>query len=112
MLLISSLVYATDFFPYSFYVNIYALSLKILCSHFTVSGTLRTNLDPFNLHDDATLWDALKRSYLVADTSKRNSVGQEEDSPSGVHTPVNRFTLDTVIEDEGGNLSIGQVCES
>lgn len=72
------------------------------------SGTLRTNLDPFNLHDDATLWDALKRSYLVADTSRRNSVVPEEDSSSGVHTPVNRFTLDTVIEDEGGNLSIGQ----
>ena len=88
------------------------LSLKIFCSHFIVSGTLRTNLDPFNLHDDATLWDALKRSYLVADTSKRNSVVQEDDSSSGVHTPVNRFTLDTVIEDEGGNLSIGQVCES
>lgn len=27
---------------------------------------------------------------------------------SGAHTPVNRFTLDSVVEDEGGNLSIGQ----
>lgn len=35
----------------------------------------------------------------------------EGDTPvgSGAQTPVNRFTLDTVIEDEGGNLSIGQV---
>ncbi|KAG6854376.1 hypothetical protein C0991_007367 [Blastosporella zonata] len=75
------------------------------------SGTLRSNLDPFGLHDDATLWDALKRSYLVdntpkVDTSKRNSL--EEDIPSGAHTPMNRFTLDSAIEDEGGNLSIGQ----
>ncbi|TFK40264.1 ABC transporter [Crucibulum laeve] len=72
------------------------------------SGTLRSNLDPFNLHDDATLWDALKRSYLV-ETTKRNSVTTpDDDSSSGAHTPVNRFTLDSIIEDEGANLSIGQ----
>ncbi|KAJ3795163.1 ABC transporter [Lentinula aff. detonsa] len=74
------------------------------------SGTLRTNLDPFNLHDDAKLWDALKRSYLV-DNTKRASVitsSSETGGYSGSDTPVNRFTLDSVIEDEGGNLSIGQ----
>jgi len=32
----------------------------------------------------------------------------EDNVLSGADTPVNRFTLDTVIEDEGGNLSIGQ----
>ncbi|KAF8907317.1 ABC transporter [Gymnopilus junonius] len=72
------------------------------------SGTLRSNLDPFSLHDDAMLWDALKRAYLV-ETSKNNSIITPEDEPpSGAQTPVNRFTLDTVIEDEGGNLSVGQ----
>ncbi|KAG6817160.1 hypothetical protein H0H87_012121 [Tephrocybe sp. NHM501043] len=81
----------------------------------SVSGTLRSNLDPFGLHDDATLWDALKRSYLVDHTqkaveSKRNSVVlPEDDITSGAHTPTNRFTLESIIEDEGGNLSIGQV---
>ena len=45
-------------------------------------------------------------------TSKRSSLSPPEDNvPSGADTPVNRFTLDTVIEDEGGNLSIGQVCD-
>jgi len=73
------------------------------------SGTLRSNLDPFGLHDDATLWDALKRAYLVDNTSKHNSLALSDDEvPSGAHTPMNRFTLDSVIEDEGGNLSIGQ----
>ncbi|GLB40491.1 putative transporter [Lyophyllum shimeji] len=73
------------------------------------SGTLRSNLDPFGLHDDATLWDALKRAYLVENTSKHNSLALPDDEvPSGAHTPMNRFTLDSVIEDEGGNLSIGQ----
>ncbi|KAF7312085.1 ABC transporter protein [Mycena indigotica] len=69
------------------------------------SGTLRTNLDPFNLADDATLWDALRRSYLV-DTPKRESTSSEPGT--GANTPVNKFTLDTPIEDEGQNLSVGQ----
>jgi ABC-type multidrug transport system fused ATPase/permease subunit len=43
------------------------------------------------------------------DTTRQSAVKSAEDAPSGTHTPVNRFTLDTPIEDEGGNLSIGQV---
>ncbi|KAK0204702.1 P-loop containing nucleoside triphosphate hydrolase protein [Desarmillaria ectypa] len=67
------------------------------------SGTLRSNLDPFNSHDDAKLWDALKRSYLVDSPAKAVA-----DENGDVSTPINRFSLDTVIEDEGANLSIGQ----
>lgn len=51
------------------------------------SGTLRSNLDPFGAYDDQRLWDAMKRAYLVDDESTNSS------QP--------RFTLDTVIEDEG-----------
>ncbi|KAJ8520164.1 hypothetical protein ONZ45_g2986 [Pleurotus djamor] len=71
------------------------------------SGTLRSNLDPFNLHDDAKLWDALKRSYLV-ESNKRASVTVDDELPSGANTPTARFTLETPIEDEGANLSVGQ----
>ncbi|KIY65390.1 hypothetical protein CYLTODRAFT_492364 [Cylindrobasidium torrendii FP15055 ss-10] len=60
------------------------------------SGTLRSNIDPFNLHDDVALWDALKRSYLV------------DTKPLEGDTSAPRFTLDSVIEDEGSNLSVGQ----
>ncbi|KAJ7678475.1 ABC transporter [Mycena rosella] len=69
------------------------------------SGTLRTNLDPFNLADDATLWDALRRSYLIEPTKQD---GLDDETPTGSSTPINKFTLDTVIEDEGNNLSVGQ----
>ncbi|KAJ7510445.1 putative ATP-binding cassette transporter protein YOR1 [Mycena galericulata] len=69
------------------------------------SGTLRTNLDPFSLADDATLWDALRRAYLVEFTKRENA---DDEKPSGSNTPVNKFSLDTVIEDEGNNLSVGQ----
>jgi ABC-type multidrug transport system fused ATPase/permease subunit len=82
-----------------------------------VSGTLRSNLDPFGLHDDARLWDALRRSYLVEDTKPNSSAkeeeaginGDEDQRGTGSTTPnAPRFTLDSTIEDEGSNLSIGQ----
>ena len=83
-----------------------------------VSGTLRSNLDPFGLHDDARLWDALKRSYLVDDTKPLSSAKAEEAGIDGDENdqrgteatlPNNsRFTLDSPIDDEGSNLSIGQ----
>ncbi|KDR78885.1 hypothetical protein GALMADRAFT_244528 [Galerina marginata CBS 339.88] len=72
------------------------------------SGTIRSNLDPFNQRADATLWDALKRAYLVETSTAAMTVPSEEKAPSGAATPVNRFDLDTVVEDEGNNLSVGQ----
>ena len=100
----------------SFYVSYLRLSQKRSTTHnslssvYVVSGTLRSNLDPFNLHDDVTLWDALKRSYLV-EPSKHESLirSSEHETQSEAHTPVNRFTLDMVVEDDGANLSVGQV---
>ncbi|KIP05008.1 hypothetical protein PHLGIDRAFT_14797, partial [Phlebiopsis gigantea 11061_1 CR5-6] len=73
------------------------------------SGTLRSNLDPFGNHDDARLWDALKRSYLVEDKRHPSIDLPDEDATlAGQSTPANRFSLDSAIEDEGGNLSVGQ----
>jgi ABC-type multidrug transport system fused ATPase/permease subunit len=73
---------------------------------FLVSGTLRSNLDPFGLYDDSRLWDALKRAYLV-DTNETQppspiTVTESEQTTS-------RFDLDTAIDGEGSNLSVGQV---
>ncbi|KAF8598170.1 ABC transporter [Ceratobasidium sp. AG-I] len=74
------------------------------------SGTLRSNLDPFGIYDDARLWDALKRAYLVdrPPAAGKDILEDGESVPSGAQTPVNRFTLDTAVEEEGGNLSVGQ----
>ncbi|KAJ7204157.1 ABC protein [Mycena pura] len=66
------------------------------------SGTVRTALDPFSKYDDGRLWDALKRSYLVG---TRPSTPTDDDS-SAEHR--NRITLDTAIETEGANLSVGE----
>lgn len=77
-----------------------------LMSLWSVSGTLRSNLDPFGIHDDARLWDALKRSYLVDQIpGQPSSTDAGSNTPSG---PKPRFSLDSPIEEEGANLSIGQ----
>ena len=50
------------------------------------------------------LWDALRRSYLVGSSSSQTagtSTGTAETTPG-------RITLDTVIESEGSNLSVGE----
>lgn len=97
------------------------------------SGTIRSNLDPFGLYEDARLWDALRRAYLVDNTDGPGAAkisqdynktdyeakismdgGDEGAGPaaatlaSGATTPMNRYTLDTVIESEGSNLSVGE----
>ncbi|ORY64744.1 P-loop containing nucleoside triphosphate hydrolase protein [Leucosporidium creatinivorum] len=61
------------------------------------NGTLRSNLDPFGVYDDQLLWDALRRAWLV-------------ERVAGVDGSVqaSRFNLETAIEDEGGNLSVGE----
>jgi ABC-type multidrug transport system fused ATPase/permease subunit len=58
-----------------------------------LSGTLRQNLDLFDQHDDAVLYDALRAAGLF-------SVQDESEEA--------RLTLDSVIASGGGNLSVGQ----
>ncbi|KAH8915903.1 ABC transporter [Atractiella rhizophila] len=93
------------------------------------NGTVRSNLDPFNEYDDARLWDALKRAWLVegdkVDESKRQSIlkeplegedvkekegeeGKAKEEGEKKEKPKSRFHLDLVIEDEGLNLSVGE----
>ncbi|KAK4259954.1 hypothetical protein QN277_006228 [Acacia crassicarpa] len=54
------------------------------------SGTVRFNLDPFNEHNDADLWEALERAHLK-DVVRRNSLG-----------------LEAEVSEGGENFSVGQ----
>lgn len=54
-------------------------------------GTVRSNLDPFNEHTDAALWEALRQAHLSGGEGGGGGVG-----------------LETAVEEEGMNFSLGQ----
>jgi len=58
-------------------------------------GTIRSNLDPFHEHSDLELWSALRQADLVSNEQEM------EDHSSRIH-------LDSVVEEEGLNFSLGQ----
>lgn len=66
---------------------------------------MRSNLDPFSIYDDARLWDALRRSYLVDPETDEVSSAPVDDEG---HHGRRQISLDTVIENEGANLSVGE----
>lgn len=62
------------------------------------NGTVRSNLDPFDEHTDLELWSALRQADLIpADAS----LGDRRTDPSRIH-------LDSVVEEDGLNFSLGQ----
>ncbi|KAI8360085.1 hypothetical protein B0O80DRAFT_194371 [Mortierella sp. GBAus27b] len=56
-------------------------------------GTIRSNLDPFNEHNDAALWASLRRVHLInGDGTESNTFGN----------------LDSEVQENGNNFSQGQ----
>ncbi|KAF8509514.1 ABC protein [Hysterangium stoloniferum] len=82
------------------------------------SGTIRTNLDPFSVYDDAQLWDALRRAYLVEALSysdekipyeRKDDMSIIDDAGhSDSCTLAGGLSLETVVESEGANFSTGE----
>ncbi|XP_042235553.1 multidrug resistance-associated protein 1-like isoform X2 [Homarus americanus] len=54
------------------------------------SGTLRTNLDPFDIYDDATIWHALELAHLSC------------------YVRAQPLGLQSNVDEGGSNLSVGQ----
>ncbi|KAI8624244.1 P-loop containing nucleoside triphosphate hydrolase protein [Xylariaceae sp. FL1651] len=73
------------------------------------SGTVRSNLDPFDDHTDAELFDALVRVHLISenDTSSSTPIPATPDNASKKNTNIFRSLLSPISEG-GLNLSQGQ----
>ncbi|KAG8764714.1 hypothetical protein FRC12_007931 [Ceratobasidium sp. 428] len=83
-----------------------ALNLDALRSNITIipqqpeliSGTIRQNLDPFDEHDDAVLYAALRSAGLGSLQNEDEGEGEEG----------NRINLDSGVSAGGANFSLGQ----
>lgn len=74
------------------------------------SGTVRSNLDPFDKHTDAELRDSLERVHLIGATGNATTTTSSNPSPeSPTNTNANVFKdLTSPISEGGLNLSQGQ----
>lgn len=108
-------------------INISTVGLQELRSRLAIipqdpalfKGTIRTNLDPFNEHTDLELWSALRKAYLIGeDTLGPNAEGLSSIPGTGTTTPAtdtdlkprpaNHLTLESPVDEEGLNFSLGQ----
>ncbi|KAK3326328.1 P-loop containing nucleoside triphosphate hydrolase protein [Apodospora peruviana] len=84
-------------------------------------GTVRSNLDPFGEHTDLELWSALRQADLVQDevsvpAHSDNDGGEisssgtalPPSSPTSAQQQQGRIHLDSVVEEDGLNFSLGQ----
>lgn len=83
-------------------------------------GTVRSNLDPFGEHTDLELWSALRQADLVdadGEPPKSSGAGAGANNNNEKNNNVGttntgrdpgRIHLDTVVEEDGLNFSLGQ----
>ncbi|KMU80457.1 LOW QUALITY PROTEIN: multidrug resistance-associated protein 5 [Coccidioides immitis RMSCC 3703] len=70
-------------------------------------GTVRSNLDPFNQYSDLELWSALRKADLVGEGPTSNEQEPAE-TAKNANQPQQRIHLDSPVEEEGLNFSLGQ----
>lgn len=100
-------------------MDISRLSLHALRSNLAIipqesvlfNGTIRKNLDPFEEHTDAELWDVLVRSRILTEAEaveEAKKAGQSLTKSGNSSDQLHKFHLYQVVTDEGGNYSVGE----
>ncbi|KAG7665669.1 uncharacterized protein J8A68_000875 [[Candida] subhashii] len=69
------------------------------------NGTIRTNLDPFNEHDDEKLWISSRRSGIITAKEITCFKSIDKSTPSEL---LPKFHLDKVVEAQGQNFALGE----
>jgi ABC-type multidrug transport system fused ATPase/permease subunit len=69
-------------------------------------GTIRSNLDPFNEHTDLELWSALRQADLIP--ADHAALPNPTEQVSNEAKDTSRIGLDTTVEEDGLNFSLGQ----
>jgi ABC-type multidrug transport system fused ATPase/permease subunit len=69
------------------------------------TGTIRSNLDPFDEYTDSQIFEALRRVHLIPAGADSGSSSQPQDTEENVNQFLN---LDNPVAEGGGNLSQGQ----
>lgn len=78
-------------------------------------GTVRSNLDPFHQYTDLELWSALRKADLVGEETNSagpdihtQNAGESLEPAENANQPQQRLQLDSPVEEEGLNFSLGQ----
>jgi ABC-type multidrug transport system fused ATPase/permease subunit len=65
-------------------------------------------LDPFEEYEDIHLNDALRRAHLIETPADAPKLLDSEELSTAPPTPRARFTLDSPVDSEGLNFSVGE----
>ncbi|KAK6200456.1 uncharacterized protein RJT21DRAFT_130974 [Scheffersomyces amazonensis] len=80
----------------------------------TIEGSIRENLDPFNIHSDEELWNVLEMAHLKEHIEQMKTNKEEKKGPAvtSVSDPLElaqyNIGLEATVFESGSNLSAGQ----